>query len=154
MKSVRRTCTTALVTAGVVLGLAACSGIGDEAAEKAAEKADDEVIREVDRQIDEVYEVTYEVTGEKADFIEFNAGGGDASDPEFETVDDPALPWRKTVKLRGIEAPTVLPVLVEPDAGSGRLTCRIVYRGRTLAEKSGAEDVSSAGCVAVSPITG
>src|SRR5690606_42155818 len=75
-------------------------------------------------------------------------------DPEFETVDDPALPWRKTVKLRGIEAPTVLPVLVEPDAGSGRLTCRIVYRGRTLAEKAGAEDVSSAGCVAASPITG
>src|SRR5690606_18592496 len=75
-------------------------------------------------------------------------------DPEFETVDDPALPWRKTVKLRGIEAPTVLPVLVEPDAGSGRLTCRIVYRGRTLAEKSGAEDVSSAGCGAVAPITG
>ncbi|MGW6293000.1 hypothetical protein [Streptomyces sp. NPDC055058] len=150
MKSIRRTCTTALVTAGVVLSLGACSGIGDGA----AEKADDEVIREVDRQIDEVYEVTYEVTGDKADFIEFNAGGGDASDPEFETVDAPALPWRKTVKLRGIEAPTVLPVLVEPEDGSGRLTCRIVYRGRTLAEKSGAQAVSSAGCVAVSPITG
>ncbi|WP_432055907.1 MmpS family transport accessory protein [Streptomyces sp. bgisy022] len=140
--------TMAMATAGVVL-LLGCSGVGDEV----AEKAEDELVKEVDRQIDQEYEVTYEVTGDKADFIEFNAGGGDASDPQFETVDDPELPWRKTVKLRGIEAPTVLPVLVDADeASGGRLTCRILHDGKKLAEKSGAGAVSATGCVAVSPI--
>ncbi|CAL9331045.1 hypothetical protein SUDANB70_00077 [Streptomyces sp. enrichment culture] len=130
------------------MSLGGCSGVGDEV----AEKAEDELVEEVDRQIDQEYEVTYEVTGDKVDFIEFNAGGGDASNPEFETVDEPELPWRKTVKLRGIEAPTVLPVLVEADQDSGRLTCRILHEGKKLAENSGAGAVSAAGCVAVSPI--
>ncbi|MFI8306314.1 MmpS family transport accessory protein [Streptomyces sp. NPDC085927] len=150
MNHIRRTVVSALVVGGLVLGLGACS----ETTEKAAQQAEDAALEEVDEQIDREYEVTYEVTGEKVDSIDFNAGGGDASDPEFETVDSPALPWKKTVKLRGIEAPTVMPLAVDVNDGSGEISCKIVYQGKVLVEKSGAGAVSVAGCVAVSPIVG
>lgn len=136
---------SALVAGGLVLGLSACS--------ETAEKAEEELVEEVDKQLDEEYEVTYEVTGGKVDSIEFNAGGGDAADPKFETVDNPTLPWKKTVKLRGIEAPVVIPVTVDAD-GSGDLSCTILHKGKTLAEESDAGTVSVTGCVAVSPIVG
>ncbi|MGJ3559793.1 hypothetical protein ACR6C2_18155 [Streptomyces sp. INA 01156] len=115
---------SALVAGGLVLGLGACS--------ETAEKAEEELVEEVDQQLDEEYEVTYEVTGEKVDSIDFNAGGGDAADPKFETVNNPTLPWKKTVKLRGIEAPVGIPVTVDAD-GSGDLSCKILHKGRTLA---------------------
>ncbi|MGW5214644.1 MmpS family transport accessory protein [Streptomyces sp. NPDC004051] len=145
MNRIRRSLMPALVVGGLVLGLGACS--------ETAEKAEEELVEEVDRQLDEEYEVTYEVTGEKADSIEFNAGGGDAADPKFETVDNPTLPWKKTVKLRGIEAPVVIPVTVDAD-GSGNLSCKILHKGKTLAEESDAGTVSVTGCVAASPIVG
>ncbi|MEF9904150.1 MmpS family transport accessory protein [Streptomyces sp. P9-A2] len=147
MKHIRRSLMSALVAGGLVLGLGACS----EAKDEAARQVEDELVEEVDRQLDEEYEVTYEVTGEKADSIDFNAGGGDATDPKFETVNNPTLPWKKTVKLRGIEAPAVIPVTVDAD-GSGALSCKILHKGKTLAEESDAGTVSATGCVAVSPI--
>ncbi|CAL9348467.1 hypothetical protein SUDANB176_00424 [Streptomyces sp. enrichment culture] len=148
MNRIRRSIVSALVAGGLVLGLGACSDIADEA----AEKVEDEVVEEVDKRLDEEYEVTYEVTGGKVDSIDFHAGGGGAADPKLETVNNPELPWKKTVKLRGIEAPTVVPALVDVNDGSGEISCRIVYKGKTLAEESGAGAVSVAGCVAVSPI--
>lgn len=147
MNRIHRSLMSALVAGGLALGLGACS-------EEVADRAEDEVVEEVDKHVDEEYEVTYEVTGEKADSIDFNAGGGDAADPKFETVDNPALPWKKTVKLRGIEAPAVIPVTLDTEDGSGELSCRIVHEGKVLAEKSGAGAVSAAGCVAVSPVAG
>lgn len=145
MNRIRRSLVSALAAGGLALGLGACS-------DETAERVEDGVIREVDKQIDEEYEVTYEVTGEKADSITFNAGGGDVADPKLETVDNPTLPWKKTVKLRGLEAPAVMPMALDADAGE--LSCRIVHKGETLVEKSGAGVVSAAGCVAVSPIVG
>lgn len=150
MNRIRRSVASVLVTGGLVLGLGACSDIADEA----AKQVEEEVSKEVDRQIDEEYQVTYEVTGDAVDSIEYNAGGGDAADPQLETVRNPALPWRKTVTLRGIEAPTVMPVAVDLGDDSGKLTCKIVYKGKALVEKSGAGAVSVAGCVAISPIVG
>ncbi|GAB2800408.1 hypothetical protein GCM10027073_35670 [Streptomyces chlorus] len=150
MNHIRRSAVSALVVAGLVFGLGACS----EATDKAAQRAEDAALEEVDEQISEEYEVTYEVTGEKVDSIDFNAGGGDASDPKFETVENPTLPWKKTVQLRGIEAPAVMPLTVDVDDASGEITCKIVYKGKTLVEESGAGAVSVAGCVAVSPIVG
>nr|WP_324614114.1 MmpS family transport accessory protein [Streptomyces sp. XY152] len=147
MNRIHRSLTSALVAGCLALGLGACS-------EEAADRAEDEVVEEVDERVDEEYQVTYEVTGEKVDSIDFNAGGGSAADPKFETVDDPTLPWRKTVTLRGIEAPAVIPVTLDTGGGSGELSCRIVHEGEVLAEKSGAGAVSAAGCVAVSPVTG
>ncbi|GAA0920297.1 hypothetical protein GCM10009549_38780 [Streptomyces thermoalcalitolerans] len=141
----RRCIVSAFVAGGLALGLGACS-------EETARQVEDEVVEEVDKQVDKEYEVTYEVTGEGVDSITFNAGGGDAANPKLETVNNPTLPWRKTVKLRGIEAPTVVPMAVDVDAGN--ISCKIVYKGRTLVEKSGEGVVSAAGCVAVSPIVG
>ncbi|MGW3496653.1 hypothetical protein [Streptomyces sp. NPDC001020] len=146
MNRVSRSVASALVVGGLVLGLGACSDIADEA----AKQVEDEVSKEVDRQVNE----EYEVTGEKVDSIEFNAGGGDSTNPKLETVKNPTLPWKKTVKLRGIEAPTVAPIAVDVNDGSGELSCKIVYRGKVLVEKSGVGVVAAAGCVAVSPIVG
>ncbi|GHB61984.1 hypothetical protein GCM10010377_61230 [Streptomyces viridiviolaceus] len=151
MNRISRSIAAALFAGGLVLGLGACSDVADEA----AKQVEDEVVEEVDKQLNEEYQVTYEVTGAKADSIEFNAGGGDAADPKLETVKNPTLPWKKTVTLRGIEAPTVLPVALDvSEGGSDGLTCKIVYKGKTLAEESDAGVVSAAGCVAVSPIAG
>ncbi|GAA1015784.1 hypothetical protein STXM2123_5690 [Streptomyces sp. F-3] len=143
MNRIRRRIVSALAAGGLVLGLGACS-------EDTARQVEDEVVKEVDKQVNKEYEVTYEVTGDGVDSITFNAGGGDAASPKLETVNNPTLPWKKTVKLRGIEAPTVIPVAV--DISADNISCRIVYEGRTLVEKSGAGVVSAAGCVAVSPI--
>ncbi|GAA2440432.1 MmpS family transport accessory protein [Streptomyces sp. NPDC051041] len=150
MNRISRSIASALVVGGLVLGLGACSDITDEA----AEQVENEVVEEVDKQIDKEYEVTYEVTGAEVDSIEFNAGGGDATDPKLETVKNPTLPWKKTVKLRGIEAPTVIPVALDVSGGSGDLSCRIVYQGKAIAEESDSGVVSAAGCVAVSPVVG
>ncbi|PRH78207.1 hypothetical protein C6N75_16150 [Streptomyces solincola] len=150
MHRITRSIASALVAGGLVFGLGACSDIADEA----SKAAKDEVSKEIDKQTKTEYEVTYEVTGDSADSIEFNAGGGEsAANPKMETVKNPTLPWKKTVTLRGLEAPAVVPTAVDL-TGDGKLTCKITYQGKTLSEESGAGAVSAAGCVAVSPVVG
>ncbi|MEU6057601.1 MmpS family transport accessory protein [Streptomyces sp. NPDC047097] len=148
MNRISRSVASVLVAGGLVLGLGACSEI--------AEQTEKEVTKEVDKAVDEAvneeYEVTYEVTGEKITSIEFNAGGGkSAMDPQLETVENPTLPWTKTVKLRGIEPPSVAPNALDV-AGDGKVTCKIIYKGKAIAEESGTGYAAAGGCVAVSPI--
>jgi hypothetical protein len=150
MNRISRSIASAFVAGGLALGLGACSDVADEATKQVQEEVD----KEVDKQISEEYQVTYEVTGEKVDSIEYNAGGGDASNPKLESVKNPTLPWKKTVTLRGIEAPSVMPLAVDLGDAAGKVACKIVYKDKTLVEKSGAGAVSAAGCVAVSPIVG
>ncbi|MCS0637094.1 hypothetical protein NX801_15785 [Streptomyces sp. LP05-1] len=145
MNRISRAMVSICAAGGLALGLGACSQVADEAT-KQVDKA-------VDEAVDTEYEVTYEVGGTKVDSIQYNAGGGTAADPEMETVENPALPWKKTVKLRGIEAPLVLPVALDA-TGSGKVTCKIVHQGKALVEKSGEGVLSAGGCVAVSPAVG
>ncbi|MEW2068028.1 MmpS family transport accessory protein [Streptomyces sp. NPDC007346] len=137
-----RTAACALAVTGLVFGLGACS----------AESVDEAVGKAVDKAVDETYEVTYEVTGESVDEIAFHAGGGDAMDPELETVTSPALPWKKTVTLRGIMPPAVMPLAVEADGTD--VTCTITYQGKVIKEAKGEGMLTAGGCVAVSPIVG
>ncbi|MDF6019285.1 hypothetical protein [Streptomyces sp. JH34] len=116
---------------GLALGLGACSDT-------------------VDGAVNQTYEVTYEVTGTSADEIRFHGGGGKAMEPEIETVTSPALPWRKTVTLRGIMPPAVMPAA--SDAGAADLACTITYKGEVIEEMTGEELLTSGGCVAVSPV--
>ncbi|MEW1614442.1 MULTISPECIES: hypothetical protein [unclassified Streptomyces] len=137
-----RTAVRALAVTGLVFGLGACSSASvDEAVGKA-----------VDKTVDETYEVTYEVTGKGVDEITFHAGGGDAMDPELETVTSPTLPWKKTVKLRGIMPPAVMPLAVEVDGSD--VACTITYQGKVIKEAKGKGMLTAGGCVAVSPIVG
>lgn len=126
-----------LVVCGLALTAGACSGSVDKA---------------VDDIVDETYEVTYEVTGTGAEQIQFHGGGGSAMEPEIETVDSPALPWRKTVTLRGIMPPAVMPVGTAE--GAADIACTITYKGKVIEEAKGEEILTSGGCVAVSPVTG
>ncbi|HWU11549.1 MAG TPA: hypothetical protein VN520_35230 [Streptomyces sp.] len=132
-----RAAVAASAVCALALGLGACS---------------DEAVDAVDRATDETYEVTYEVTGTSADEIQFHGGGGKAMEPEIESVESPALPWRKTVTLRGIMPPAVMPVA--PDAGAADLACTITYKGEVIEEVKGEKLLTSGGCVAVSPVTG
>ncbi|MFE9457253.1 MmpS family transport accessory protein [Streptomyces californicus] len=132
----------ALAVSVLVLGLGACS----------AESVDQAVAEAVDEAVDETYEVTYEVTGTSVDEITYHGGGGKAMEPELETVDAPALPWKKTVKLRGIMPPAVMPLAV--DAGGSDVTCTITYQGKVIKEAKGEGMLSAGGCVALSPIGG
>ncbi|MFE9696957.1 MmpS family transport accessory protein [Streptomyces sp. NPDC006270] len=137
-----RTAAHALAIAGLVLGLGACS----------AETVDEAVGKAVDTAVDEKYEVTYEVTGKSVDEITYHGGAGDAMEPELETVTSPALPWKKTVELRGIMPPAVMPVAV--DAGGADVACTITYKGKVIKEAKGEGMLTAGGCVAVSPIVG
>ncbi|KOU09698.1 hypothetical protein ADK88_04760 [Streptomyces sp. NRRL F-2295] len=134
--------TRVLAVSVLVLGLGACS----------AESVDQAVNKAVDEAVDETYEVTYEVTGTSVDEITYHGGGGKAMEPELETVDAPTLPWKKTVKLRGIMPPAVMPLAL--DAGGSDVTCTITYKGKVIKEAKGEGMLSAGGCVAVSPIAG
>ncbi|MFV2120577.1 MmpS family transport accessory protein [Streptomyces sp. Act-28] len=138
MNRTGRSAVAVLTAAGLALGLGACSRAADEAAER------------VDGALDETYQVTYEVTGADIESISYNGGGGDAMDPKLETVEKPTLPWRKTVTLRGIEAPLVMPVAVRRDGAEAG--CRITYEGKVLEEASGKGAAATPSCVAVSPV--
>lgn len=131
-----------LAIAGLVLGLGACS----------AESVDEAVGKAVDTTVDEKYEVTYEVTGKSVDEITYHGGGGEAMDPKLETVTSPTLPWKKTVELRGIMPPAVMPMAL--DAGGADVTCTITYKGKVIKEAKGEGMLTAGGCVAVSPIVG
>ncbi|MFF2224554.1 hypothetical protein ACFVV7_14675 [Streptomyces globisporus] len=134
--------TRALAVAVLVLGLGACS----------AESVDEAVGKAVDKTVDETYEVTYEVTGTGVDEITYHGGGGEAMEPKLETVTKPALPWKKTVELRGIMPPAVSPMAL--DAGGADVTCSITYKGKVIKEAKGEGMITAGGCVAVSPIVG
>ncbi|GGP36633.1 MmpS family transport accessory protein [Streptomyces sindenensis] len=134
--------TRALAVSVLVLGLGACS----------AESVDEAVGKAVDTTVDETYEVTYEVTGTSVDEITYHGGGGEAMEPELETVTKPTLPWKKTVKLRGIMPPAVTPLALE--AGGADVTCSITYKGKVIKEAKGEGMLAAGGCVAVSPIVG
>ncbi|MFE4795814.1 MmpS family transport accessory protein [Streptomyces sp. NPDC056708] len=131
-----RTAVCATVALGLAVGLGACS----------------ETVDQVDKAVDETYEVTYEVTGTSVDEIQFHAGGGKAMDPEIETVKSPKLPWRKTVTLRGIMPPAVMPIALDEDGAD--VTCSITHKGKVIKEAKGEGLVTAGGCVAVSPVTG
>ncbi|WP_405432792.1 MmpS family transport accessory protein [Streptomyces anulatus] len=137
-----RTVAHALAIAGLVLGLGACS----------AESVDEAIAKGVDTTVDEKYEVTYEVTGKSVDEITYHGGAGEAMEPELETVTAPTLPWKKTVELRGIMPPAVMPIAV--DAGGADITCSITYKGKVINEAKGEGMLTAGGCVAVSPIVG
>ncbi|WP_369373494.1 MmpS family transport accessory protein [Streptomyces sp. cg36] len=141
MKRTFRAAAGTLAAAGLAIGLTACSGTADKAADKAAEQ--------VDKVVSDTYEVTYEVTGKGVDSIDFHGGGGEAMKPRIETVEKPALPWKKTVTLRGIMPPAVMPVAVDPSGTD--VTCRITYKGKVLKEEKGQSLATAGGCVAVSP---
>lgn len=132
----------ALAAAGLAVGLAACSKTADKAADKAAEQ--------VDKVVTETYEVTYEVTGKGVDSIEFHGGGGEGMKPKIETVQKPALPWKKTVTLRGIMPPAVMPIAADPS--STEANCKITHKGKVLKEETGHGLATAGGCIAVSPV--
>ncbi|WP_137232402.1 hypothetical protein [Streptomyces sp. BPSDS2] len=132
----------ALAVTGLVLGLGACS----------AESVDEAVGKAVDKTVDETYEVTYEVTGTSVDEITYHGGVGEAMDPELETVESPALPWKKTVTLRGIMPPAVMPMAL--DEGGADVACTITYKGKVIMESKGDGMLTAGGCVTVSPIVG
>ncbi|MFF2331025.1 MULTISPECIES: hypothetical protein [unclassified Streptomyces] len=129
-----------VVSAALVLGLAAVLG------------ACSETVEQVDKAVDETYEVTYEVTGTNVDEIQFHAGGGKAMDPETETVTSPTLPWRKTVTLRGIMPPAVMPVVLDEDRAD--VACSITHEGKVIKKAEGEGLITAGGCVAVSPVAG
>ncbi|KUH37978.1 MULTISPECIES: MmpS family transport accessory protein [Streptomyces] len=140
MKPTTRSAVAVLAAAGLAFGLGACS----QAADKATER--------VDSALSEEYQVTYEVTGANIESISYNGGGGDAMNPKLETVEKPKLPWRKTVTLRGIEAPLVTPVSISYDGAQA--TCKITHDGKVIKEASGKGAAATLSCVAVSPVAG
>ncbi|MEU0282099.1 MmpS family transport accessory protein [Streptomyces sp. NPDC088147] len=142
-RTVRAALTTLAVT-GLALGLGACS--------EAAERVDKAVTDEVDKAVNETYEVTYEVTGKNIDTIDYHGGGGEAMEPKIETVEKPTLPWKKTVTLRGIMPPGVMPTAL--DASGAEVTCKIIYKGEVIKEETDAGKAAAGGCIAVSPIAG
>jgi len=128
-----RTAVLSVALASLALSLSACT--------------EEKAVDAVDKAVDETYEVTYVVAGKNVASIEFNAGGGKAMAPETATVNKPALPWKKTVTLRGIMPSSVLPVSSDPT-----VSCKILHKGKVIAEAKGESMINAGGCVAESPI--
>ncbi|MET9432837.1 hypothetical protein [Streptomyces sp. NPDC006551] len=128
-----RTAASALAVTGLAFGLGACSTAVDQ----------------VDKAVNETYEVTYEVSGKGVESIEYHAGGGTAMEPKMESEKKPATPWKKTVTLKGIMPPAVMPVSLNP----ADITCKVIHEGKVLKEAKG-EEAMTGGCVAVSPLAG
>ncbi|WP_030542660.1 MmpS family transport accessory protein [Streptomyces albus] len=148
MKRSVRTVLPALAAALAALTASGCSG---DAPAAAGDRAADKITDEIDRAVDETYEVTYEVSGEGLEAIEYNAGEGTATEPELEAVEKPRTPWRKTVELKGIAAPTVLAV---PGPEGSEVTCTITHKGEVIEERTSEGATAPASCVALSPIAG
>lgn len=129
-----RVAVCSVAVAGLTLGLSACT----------------EAVDAVDKATNETYEVTYEVTGKNVDSIDFHGGGGNATDPKIETVQKPTLPWKKTVTLRGIMPPAVMPAAA--DLAGSEVSCKITYKGKVIKEEKGKGLATAAGCIAISPI--
>ncbi|MET9110621.1 MmpS family transport accessory protein [Streptomyces zhihengii] len=124
----------AVAAAGLALGATACS----------------EAVDTVDKAVNDTYEVTYEVTGSNVDSISYHDGGGKALEPSVTTVDKPELPWTKTVTLRGIMPSGVIPAAA--DLTGAKVTCKITYKGKVLAEESGEGLMTAGGCIGESPV--
>ncbi|MEU5422270.1 MmpS family transport accessory protein [Streptomyces sp. NPDC001407] len=136
MQRTRKTL-SALAVAGSALALAACGA------------AEEKVTESVDKAVKETYEVTYEIAGSGTASVDFNAGKGTAREPQLETVADAGLPWKKTVTLKGIAAPTVQ---ATGTADGAEVTCRITHKGKVLKSATSKDASTPASCVAVSPI--
>lgn len=129
-----RAAVCAVAVTGLTFGLSSCS----------------EAVDTVDEATNETYEVTYEVTGKNVESIDFHGGGGTAMKPKIEKVQKPTLPWKKTVTLKGIMPPAVMPAAA--DLTGSEVTCKITYKGKVIKEEKGQGLVTAAGCIAVSPI--
>ncbi|MEU6950614.1 hypothetical protein [Streptomyces sp. NPDC046332] len=136
MKRTIRTAVASLAVTGLAFGLGACS-----AADKAADQ--------VDKAVNDTYEVTYEVTGKGIETIDYHGGSGTAMEPKLEKETKPTTPWKKTVTLKGIMPPAVMPISLTP----ADLTCKVIHEGKVIKEAKG-EEAMAGGCVAVSPIAG
>ncbi|MGX2998807.1 MmpS family transport accessory protein [Streptomyces sp. JNUCC 64] len=141
-RSIRSTALATVTVAGLVFGLGACS-----------EAVTDKAVDEIGKTVTEEYEVTYEVTGKSVDSIIYTSGGELATKPKLTTEENPTLPWKKTVKLRGLIAPVVTPVAVDA-GGDASVSCKIIHKGKVLAEESGKGLAAAGGCNAVSPLGG
>ncbi|MFE0420915.1 MmpS family transport accessory protein [Streptomyces sp. NPDC058953] len=142
-RSLRHTTIAVTATAGLVFGLTACS----EAEEAVKDRATDAV----DKTVNKEYEVTYEVTGKNIDSVKFANGQGSATAPTMETVDKPKLPWTKTVTLRGIMPPTLIPTALDVTAAA-EITCKVTYKDKVIAEQKSQGAAAISPCIAVSPI--
>ncbi|MFI1798494.1 MmpS family transport accessory protein [Streptomyces sp. NPDC020379] len=137
MQRTLRNTLAALAVTGSALALAACGA------------AEEKVTESVDKAVKETYEVTYEITGSGTATVDFNAGKGTANEPQLETETDAALPWKKTVTLKGIAAPTVQ---AGGAADGAEVTCRITHKGKVLKSETSKDASAPASCVAVSPL--
>lgn len=91
--------------------------------------------------------VVYSVTGDgRASAIAYYSVSGGQSGQS--TLQDQALPWSKTVTVRGTltTASSVLTV-VGQNAGSGKIACSITLDGKVVSEQTGDGKNSTAQCI-------
>ncbi|GHH41066.1 MmpS family transport accessory protein [Streptomyces candidus] len=147
MNRTARTATCAAAVTALLFGLGACAGVEEAVkagASQGAEKAADELLKTP-------YEVTYEVTGKDVVLIKYSGGKGTDLAPEEDTVDKPAVPWQKTVTLKGAMPPSVMPEAADMLKTDADIACKIVYKGKVLAEAKGQKAVMG-GCIAAAPM--
>ncbi|CAM5258669.1 hypothetical protein GCM10010329_05390 [Streptomyces spiroverticillatus] len=144
-----RTALCAAAVAGLFLGLTACQEAKD-AAKSVASEGTDKAIDQVDKAVKDTYEVTYEVSGSGINQIGYHAGKGTALEPLLTKDTKPKLPWTKTVTLKGIMPPAVVPTTMELNA-SPDLKCKVLHKGKVLAEATG-DKVLTGGCIAAAPV--
>ncbi|MFI9200681.1 hypothetical protein [Streptomyces sp. NPDC053048] len=93
------------------------------------------------------FEVVYEVIGTNVKDLDY--GIGDNKRESSETVENPKLPWKKKVTMKGIAtAPSLSLILGE---GDGRADCVITINGKEVKRATAKGEFGTATCVAASP---
>ena len=89
----------------------------------------------------------YRITGDgRAPAIAYYTVSGGQSGQT--TLQDQALPWSKTVTVRGtLTGSSSVLTVVGTNAGSGRIGCTITLDGKVVATQSGSGQGSSVQCV-------
>ncbi|MEV4739881.1 MmpS family transport accessory protein [Streptomyces sp. NPDC049555] len=102
---------------------------------------------ETERLDNKEFEVVYEVTGSNVKDLTY--GVGDRKKESSETVENPTLPWSKTVTMKGIAtAPSLSLILGE---SGGKAECVIKVNGKEARRATATGEFGTATCVAVSP---
>ncbi|MEU1825420.1 hypothetical protein ABZ502_23690 [Streptomyces abikoensis] len=93
------------------------------------------------------FEVVYEITG--SDVKDITYGTGDQKNEATETVEAPALPWKKKVTMKGVATTPSLSLILGEKGGEAR--CVITINGKEAKRATAKGEFGTATCVAASP---
>ncbi|MGK5731850.1 hypothetical protein [Streptomyces sp. URMC 124] len=109
--------------------------------------ADNDTEDPVAKQDRKEFTVVYEVTGDSVKTMTF--GDDTGRGPSSRSVDEPSLPWRKRVTMKGIATSPHISLILGQKGG--RADCAISVDGKEVKRATARGEFGTATCIAPSP---